>query len=81
MEKKGCGGSAFPDWFTSHRYMGIRAYKYLHNLLHNMKLQKTKVGCFITSLPKAVVDSMDWKEGIEIEVKTLGKDRLELRKK
>jgi AbrB family looped-hinge helix DNA binding protein len=46
-----------------------------------MKLQKTTAGAHIVVIPKAIVESMDWEGGMELEIKTVGKDRLELRRK
>ena len=46
-----------------------------------MKLMKSPAGAYLVCLPKAIVESMDWTQGMNLEVRTLGKDRLELRPK
>ncbi|MFC2162997.1 hypothetical protein ACFLRF_04890 [Candidatus Altiarchaeota archaeon] len=45
-----------------------------------MKLQESR-GKYSIFMPTAIVNGLDWQKGYELEVKILGKDRLELRKK
>ncbi|MFH0860503.1 MAG: hypothetical protein V1921_04830 [Candidatus Altiarchaeota archaeon] len=45
-----------------------------------MKLQESK-GKYSIFLPTRIVEGFSWKKGQELEVKILGKDRLEIRKR
>ncbi len=45
-----------------------------------MRLRESK-GKYNIFLPTAIVRGFDWKKGEELEVKILGKEMLELRKK